>query len=64
LLYGNQLQKALIDAGFEDTRPKPHKPRHKKFTCTKCGSPMVIIEGTNTMACINEKCNQFFVFNT
>jgi len=63
MLLGNQLQKALMKAGFKDTRPKPRKPRHKNFTCTKCGASMNVVEGTNTMACSNPECNQYFVFN-
>lgn len=63
MLQGNQLQKALINAGVEGKVPKPRKPHHKKFTCTKCGSPMQIIENTNTMACTNDSCDQFFVFD-
>lgn len=64
MLLGNQLQKALIKVGLKDDVPKPRKPHHRKFTCTKCGSPMQVIENTNTMACTNDKCNQFFVFNS
>ena len=63
MLMGNQMEQAMIGAGLADA-PKPRrKPRHKKFTCRKCGQPMQIIEGTNTMACTNEKCTQYFIFN-
>lgn len=63
MLYGNALQIALQEKGLGET-PKPRKIRHKKFKCHTCGSPMQIIEGTNVMACTNEKCHQYFIFDS
>ncbi len=63
ILQGNQLEKALINVGLADKPIPRKKPRHKKFTCHTCGEPMVIIEGTNTMACSNPECKQFFIFD-
>lgn len=63
ILHGNQMEKAILAAGLAK-RPKPQKkPRHKRFTCRICGEPMIIIEGTNTMACSNEDCKQYFIFD-
>ena len=63
ILHGNQMEKAIIDAGLAST-PKPQKkPRHKKFKCHICGEPMIMIEGTNVMACSNDTCSQYFIFD-
>lgn len=63
MLLGNQMERALIKVGLADA-PKPRKkPRHKKFVCHVCGEPMTIIEGTNTMACTNDACKQYFIFD-
>lgn len=59
--YGS-IQKALIEAGLAE-EPKQRKPHYKQFKCRKCGKPMIRIEGTNTMACSNEKCNNFYIFD-
>lgn len=63
MLQGNQLQKALIEAGVKGKIPKLRKPHHRHFTCTKCNSPMKVIEYTNTMACTNDACDQYYIFN-
>ena len=58
--FGNQLQQKLVASGLGHS-PKVRKPRHKTFNCHKCGKPMTIVEGTNTMAC---ECGQYFIFST
>lgn len=63
VLHGNQLEKALLDAGLADKAIPRKKPRHKKFKCHVCGEPMVIVENTNTMACSNPDCKQYFIFD-
>ena len=56
----NSLQKSLVENGLAK-EPKQKPKRHKKYTCRKCGADMVMIEGTNTMAC--SECKNFFVFD-
>lgn len=59
------LQEALINSGLADTsKNKKRKNKQKQFKCHKCGSPMIQIENTNIMACSNEKCNNFFIFES
>lgn len=58
----NSLQKALVNNGFAQ-EPKQKKRRHKDFKCRKCGSSMIIVEDTNTMACSSDKCNNYYLFN-
>lgn len=53
------LQKALVFAGLAE-KPQERKRKSKEFKCRKCGSPMIRIEGTNTMAC--SSCKNFFIF--
>lgn len=62
ILVGNQLENALKKVGFESTRVAK-KPRHKKFMCHACNSPMKIIEDTNVMVCTNEKCDNRYIFD-
>ena len=58
----NSLQKALVNAGLaEEPKERPH--RGKKFKCRRCQSPMIKIPETNVMACSNEKCSQYFIFD-
>lgn len=57
------IQRALVDAGLAN-EPKPKRKRpQKEIKCFKCGSPMIRIEDTNTMACSNEKCRNYRVFS-
>lgn len=63
ILHGNQLEKAILGAGLADKPVSRKRPRHKKFTCHVCGEPMIIIENTNTMACSNPECKQYFIFD-
>lgn len=55
----NALQKSLVEAGLAE-KPQERKRKPKEFKCRKCGSPMIRIEGTNTMAC--SSCKNFFIF--
>lgn len=55
----NVLQKALVDVGLAK-KPQERKRKPREYKCRKCGSPMVQIEGTNTMAC--SSCKNFFIF--
>ena len=59
---GNQLEKAFEKLGFKSER-KIKKPKHKKFTCHLCNSPMLVIEDTNVMVCTNEKCANYYIFD-
>ena len=54
------LPRALVRAGLAE-EPKEKKKRYKQFKCHNCGSRMIQIPETNTMAC--ENCNQYFVFD-
>ena len=54
------LPRALVRAGLAQ-EPKEKRKHYKQFKCHQCGSKMIQIEGTNTMAC--ENCNQYFVFS-
>lgn len=56
----NALQLALINAGLVNTLPAERKMKQREYKCHKCGSPMIKIEGTNTMAC--SSCKNFFIF--
>ena len=49
------------EAKIIEEEPKEKKKNYRKFKCRQCGSRMVQIEDTNTMAC--ENCNQYFVFS-
>ena len=62
ILLGNQMEKALERVGFKSTR-KTKKPKHKKFACKICGSPMTTIENTNVMTCSNDKCANYYIFD-
>lgn len=53
------LPRALVNAGLAK-EPKEKRKHYKQFKCHVCGSPMIQIEDTNTMAC--EKCKQYFIF--
>ena len=58
----NALQRALVNAGLTE-EPKNRKPRGKDFKCHRCKSPMIKIPDTNIMACSNEKCHNYFIFD-
>ena len=61
----NALQRALVKAGLAE-KPKERKRRNrKKFTCHKCGAPMIQLEDTNIMVCSKEDKNHtsFFIFD-
>lgn len=61
MLQGNQMEKALVNAGYEASKPKRKRPG-KQFKCRKCGEVMIQPEDTNVMAC--SKCaNSFFIFD-
>lgn len=53
------LPRALVNAGLAP-EPKEKKKHYKRFKCHVCGSNMIQIEDTNTMAC--ENCKQYFIF--
>lgn len=56
------MQKALVDAGIVEN-PKPKRKRQQKsIKCRRCGEPMIKVDNTNTMACSNEKCSNFYIF--
>lgn len=64
MLKGNQLQKELVEKGFAE-KPKSRKKRnHKKFTCYRCGQEMSVIDDSNIMVCTNEKCNNYYLFDS
>ena len=63
MLYGNQMEKILLKKGLAKNPIKRKKPRHRKFDCHTCGSPMIIVENTNIMACSNPECKQYFIFD-
>lgn len=56
----NALQRALVKAGLAQP-PREKRKHYKQFKCHQCGSRMIQIPDTNTMAC--EKCGQYFVFD-
>lgn len=57
----NNLQQALINSGLTTEMPKERVRKPREYKCRKCGHPMTIIEGTNTMACTN--CKNYFIFD-
>lgn len=67
------LQQALTDSGWTKwaglKEPKPRKRKPKEFKCRVCGSPMIIVEGTNIMTCSGTKsskekpCKNFYLFS-
>lgn len=62
---GNQMFKALEEAGFNKNTPnkKPKKKTQmKKMKCRRCNSEMTPIDDTNIFVCSNNKCNNFYVF--
>ena len=58
----NSLQKELVRTGWAE-EPKEKRKHYKQFKCHKCGSRMIQVPDTNTMACENEQCNQYFIFS-
>ena len=58
----NALQRELVRKGLA-SEPKQRKNKGKEFKCRKCKSPMIKIEDTNIMACSNEKCRNYFIFD-
>lgn len=56
----NSLQKALVNAGLTK-EPEERKRKPREYKCRKCGAPMVVVEGTNIMAC--SSCKNFFIFD-
>lgn len=58
----NALQNALINAGLAEA-PEERKRKPREYKCRKCGSAMIQAEYTNTMACSNPKCSNFFIFD-
>lgn len=58
----NALQKALVEAGLAKEL-KERRKRPRKYNCRRCGAEMIRVEGTNTMACSNDKCKNFFIFD-
>lgn len=59
---GNQMAKALVGAGLAEELPIPKKRKNKKFTCNKCGTPMVNEDWNNFMVCPKCQCN-YFIFD-
>lgn len=58
----NAIQKALVEAGLVE-EPKERRKRPRKYNCRRCGAEMVRVDGTNIMACSNDKCKNFFIFD-
>jgi DNA-directed RNA polymerase subunit RPC12/RpoP len=54
------LPRALVRAGLAQ-EPKERRKHYRQFKCHQCGSKMIQIPETNTMAC--ERCGQYFIFN-
>lgn len=61
MLFGNQLEKALNAKHLIKKPRKDKAPKLKIFKCTKCGEPMIRIEGTNVMAC--SSCKNWYLFD-
>lgn len=57
------MQKALVESGLANHPKQKHKRQQKEIKCFKCGSSMIRIENTNTIACSNEKCSNYRVFS-
>ena len=63
MLFGNQLERAMIKSGIiKENKVKKKKHKSKTFDCKKCGQPMIRIENTNIMACSG--CKNFFIFDS
>lgn len=61
MLTGNQMEKQLVNAGYDAPKAK-RKRQGKTFTCHKCGNPMTNPDWFNGMYC--EKCDSsFFIFD-
>lgn len=61
MLTGNQMEKQLVNAGYDVPKAK-RKHQGKTFTCHKCGNPMTNDEWNNLLVC--KHCDSsFFIFD-
>ena len=63
MLQGNQIELEMLKKGLVNKKRKQKRRKRKKFTCHKCGAPMIYIDDTNVMACTGDKCVQYFIFD-
>ena len=63
MLYRNAMEVALFNAGLITKIRKPRKLKNHTFPCHKCKGIIETIPYTNVATCMEDKCDNYIIFN-